>query len=253
MTPFFFGFNERRLFGIYMPAHGSGSSPSAVVVCYPWGQEYLRSHRSLKYLSTLLARSGVDVLRFDYYGTGDSAGDMSDGTLAGWEADIETAIEELKDTTSASRVGLVGLRLGATLAARVAARRNDIDRLALWDPVVLGDEYLHDLERTDAEVRFHGAWTPDGVGATGERTILGFALSEALTRDIAALNLADSLPALPSRTLILASQPLSSHDSLRRQHAVEDHPGPPVWLEDADSGVGAMPVHLIQHVAGWLR
>lgn len=253
MNPFFFGSAERRLFGIYTPGHGGNHQPNAVVVCGPWGQEYLRSHRSLKHLSTLLSRSGVDVLRFDYYGTGDSAGDMCDGDLAGWEADIDTAIDELKDTISASQVGLIGLRLGATLAARVASRRHDIDRLALWDPVVIGEEYLNDLDRTVAEVAFQNGPTPEAPGAAGERTVLGFPMAGDLARDIAKLTLADSLPTLPARTLILASQPLPSHGTLRYQHAVEDFPSPPVWLEDANSGIGAMPVPLIQHLAEWLR
>lgn len=253
MNPFFFGSRERRLFGIFTPGQTGSGNAAAVVVCYPWGQEYLRSHRSLKHLSTLLSRGGVDVLRFDYYGTGDSAGEMSDGDLSGWEHDIETAIDEIKDTTSASSVGLVGLRLGATLAARVASRRTDIEQLVLWDPVVRGDEYLNDLERTVAEVAFQNGRPPEGFGAAGERTILGFTLTEELARDIAALALADALPLLPARTLILASQPLSSHGVLRRQRAVEDYPSAPVWLEDANSGVGAMPVPLIQHLVEWLR
>ena len=253
MTPFFFGSNTRRLFGLYTPATGGGLSPRAVVICYPWGQEYLRSHRSLKHLSTLLARSGIDVLRFDYFGTGDSAGDMCDGNLAGWESDIEAAIDELKDTASVTQVGLVGLRLGATLAARVASRRDDVDRLCLWDPVVLGDEYLVDLERTAADVAFHGAQTPDSLSTNDERTILGFTLRDELAKDIARLELAPSLSAAPVRTLILATQPLGSHTALRRHHVVEDFPSPPVWLEDANTGVGAMPVNLLQHLAEWLR
>ena len=37
----------------------------------------------------------------DYYGTGDSAGELEDGTLAGWEGDIRTALEELAETSQA--------------------------------------------------------------------------------------------------------------------------------------------------------
>lgn len=253
MNPYFFGSKERRLFGIFTPGQSGSGSPGAVVVCYPWGQEYLRSHRSLKHLAALLSRKGVDVLRFDYFGTGDSAGDMCDGDLSGWEQDIETAIDELKDTTSAPSISLVGLRLGATLAARVASRRADIDQLVLWDPVVRGDEYLSDLERTVADVAFQNGRPPEGFSTAGERTVLGFTLKEELARDIATLALADVLPSLPTRTLIVASQPLSSHDALRHQRAVDDYPSPPVWLEDANTGIGAMPVPLLQHLAEWLR
>ena len=69
-----------------------------------------------------LAAQGWHVLRFDYFGTGDSAGEFDEADLTGWEADIEQALDELLDMAGARKVALVGLRLGATLAARVAAR-----------------------------------------------------------------------------------------------------------------------------------
>ena len=65
----------------------------------------------------MLAASGWDTLRFDYYGTGDSAGDLIEANLGGWEKDIEWAIEEARATSGANRVALIGLRLGANLAA----------------------------------------------------------------------------------------------------------------------------------------
>ena len=97
-------------------------------------------------LRVRLSAAGIDTLRFDYFGTGDSAGEMVDADLAGWETDIELAIEELRDMVGSARVTLIGLRLGATLAARVAARRpGDVDRLVLWDPIQSGLEYLASL------------------------------------------------------------------------------------------------------------
>ena len=93
------------------------------MLCYPWGQEYLRAHRSMRLLADMIAARGCDVLRFDYSGTGDSGGDATTASFVEWESDIETAIDELKDMAGVSRVSLVGLRLGATLAARVAEGR----------------------------------------------------------------------------------------------------------------------------------
>jgi uncharacterized protein len=46
---------------------------------------------------------------------------MVDADLATWEPDIELAIEKLRDIVGTARMTLIGLRLGATLAARVAA------------------------------------------------------------------------------------------------------------------------------------
>ena len=115
------------MFGIYEPAR-RGPGRRAVVLCHPWGAEHLHAYRSMRQLSATLTAAGLHTLRFDYFGTGDSAGEMTAATLDGWHADIRAAVQELLDTTGATRVGLVGLRLGATLAAKVAAKsRDDIE------------------------------------------------------------------------------------------------------------------------------
>ena len=113
MTPLFFGSGARRLFGIYEPGRSGSRTSRAAVLCNPWGQEYIRAHRSMRQLAKMLTASGRDTFRFDYYGTGDSAGDMVDADLAGWENDIGSAIDEVKDTSGSPRVALLGLRLAA--------------------------------------------------------------------------------------------------------------------------------------------
>ncbi|KQU73844.1 MULTISPECIES: serine aminopeptidase domain-containing protein [unclassified Rhizobacter] len=239
MNPFFFGTRQRRLFGVYSPARASaaGSGSKAVLLCPPWGQEYLRAHRAMKQLATLLNQAGVHVLRFDFFGTGDSAGEMLDASLAGWQADIETAIDELKDTTDAARVGLVGLRLGGSLAAGVAARRRkDVDSLVLWDPVVLGEGYLKEL-LADAPAR------PPAHG--GGHEVMGFALGGAMAAELRGLVLPHA--ELPARTLVVRSVPGEVIGAV----PVEQVEGQPAWLEDHHSGAGAVPVKVLQRIAQW--
>lgn len=252
MNPYFFGTGERRLFGLYTPGHSGGAPDRAAVLCHPWGQEYLRAHRSMRHLANLLTRAGVHVLRFDYFGTGDSDGDITGGDLAGWQGDIEMAIDELRDTTGATRVGLVGLRLGATLAAAVAANRpDDVDRLVLWDPVVQGEEYAHELRQTSSAP---GRSSPDG-----SMEVLGFVLTGRMLREIGSIDLPTLVPSLPRRTLVVASQPLRSHGALRTVMdgrgaggpSIEDIPSPPAWLEDRNTGVGAIPVPVLQRIVQW--
>src|SRR5262245_24413810 len=144
MNPFFFGSSERPLFGVHHPPRERGARETGVVLCYPMGQEYMRSHRAFRQLANLLTRAGQHVFRFDYFATGDSSGASGEGSLAQWLADVNQAIDELKDNASLASVSLVGLRLGAALAARASAGRADIDRLVLWDPVVLGPSYLEE-------------------------------------------------------------------------------------------------------------
>jgi pimeloyl-ACP methyl ester carboxylesterase len=191
----------------------------------------------------LLSRAGVDVLRFDYHGTGDSAGEATDGDAAAWAGDVSTAIEELKDTAGADRVGLVGLRLGATLAATAAAERDDVDAVALWDPVVDGSCYVRELVALAGEAR------------AGEGTeVLGFPLTPAMVRSIEELRLVPVLPSLPQRSLVVVTDARAEHAPLAAAvgtRVLERVPAAPPWTEEGNSGVGAMPVEVLQRLARW--
>lgn len=255
MTPLFFGDSSRRLFGLYTPAHAKGGKQRAVVLCPPWGAEYLRAHRSLCQLGRMLAASGFHVLRFDYFGTGDSAGDMADGTLSGWQADVQSAVEELKDTAGLQRVSLLGLRLGGNLALRAAAAQpRDVDALVLWDPLVEGDEHMTALRHLDERVRKPQA------RADCAAELLGFPMTDALARDLKSLNLLEQVPAMPARTFVVVSEHLRSHEALRPAlQATTRGPLPmelidslPAWLEDRQSGAGAIPVKVLQRIVEWL-
>ena len=120
MTPFYFGDRRRRLFGIYEPAVLKSVGKRAAVLCYPWGAEYVHAHRTMRQLAVRLSAAGIDTLRFDFFGTGDSAGEMVDADLAGWETDIELAIEELRRRTAlgaARRFSVTVLRCRALVGS----------------------------------------------------------------------------------------------------------------------------------------
>lgn len=146
MKAFFFGDPERRLFGIHHPARASTRREAGVVLCYPGAQEYGRSHTAYRKLASLLAAEGFDVLRFDYFGTGDSAGESNEAELDTAVASIETASRELLDAAEVTRLSLVGMRLGAPLALQAAARLSNVRQVVLWDPVIRGSDYLRELE-----------------------------------------------------------------------------------------------------------
>jgi pimeloyl-ACP methyl ester carboxylesterase len=146
MNFFHFG-PDHQLFGSYLPAPRNHTAQSVAVLCYPFGQEYMRAHRAFKQLATLLSRRGVPVFRFDYSGTGDSGGEGEDAQLAQWIRDTNAAIDEAKQRSACRQVRLVGLRLGALVASLTAAARTDVERLVLWDPVVRGAQYVQELEQ----------------------------------------------------------------------------------------------------------
>lgn len=147
MKPMFLGSAARRLFGVYHPATRGGTH--AVVLCYPAMQELNSAHWAFRRLAAMLARDGHHVLRFDYYGTGDSAGDSEDGTISDWVDDIQQAAQEVLDQSGARSLSLVGMRLGAALAMRACASGLKVRRLVLWEPVLYGHAYIKELEQRD--------------------------------------------------------------------------------------------------------
>ncbi len=145
MESLFFGPSSAPLYGVYCPARPDRDRGEGIVFCYPFGQEYMRSHRPIRQLAINLADMGYHVLRFDYRGTGDSAGELEGLEIADWVDDVKLAVEELRDMAATSKVSLIGLRLGSLVATVAACNHGGVANLVLWDPVSDGSEYLQEL------------------------------------------------------------------------------------------------------------
>jgi pimeloyl-ACP methyl ester carboxylesterase len=147
-------FDRNRLFGFYHPATESGSE-RLLVICPPLFDEYRRSYKALSELAKGCAAAGSHVFRFDYFGTGESWGDLEEVTVQTWIGDIQAAIDEGLALSGASQVYLLGVRFGATLAAQV--RRPEIAGYIFWDLVPTGRDYLAHLARVDdLMAKLHG-------------------------------------------------------------------------------------------------
>lgn len=178
MTPLFFGDSKHPLWGVMHEPPASVERGHGVLLCPPIGHEYVRSHWALRQLASQLARAGYHVLRFDWSGVGDSAGDLQQATVEQWLKDVAAAAEELRDSAGIPKLSLAGLRFGAALAA-LAARKVRAQLLVLWDPIIDGAAYLDELEKLhDAalrdEKRFWSRW-PMGMRPYIERFVPGAA------------------------------------------------------------------------------
>jgi alpha/beta superfamily hydrolase len=255
VNPIFFGTAPKSLFGVYHPPKAAQARATGVVLCNPFGQEYMRAHRAFRQMALLLSKAGFHVLRFDYYGTGDSSGDVSEVSLAQWVADANSAADELKETAEVSRVAFVGLRLGAAVAALAAAGREDVDQVALWDPAVSGAAYLAEIteERTDS----HGntRLTRRDDGSVG---VLGFPVTTGLRAELEALDLMKVGGPRGSGRLTVVSHEMPEYaafgrlqpDGLRVKYQVVPSEGN--WNEVDDYGGALIPVFLIQAIVAHL-
>lgn len=213
MTPFAFGPPSRRLTGLFHPAERSGAAGDAVLVCPPWGHEAMRSQRFFRVLADRLTRAGFAVLRFDYHGTGDSPGDDLDGEMEGWRQDVGAAHAELWRLSGAPRIHWLGARLGATLALRAAHEPGSAPtRLLLWDPVVDGPRYLHELHAAHVHALEASLCVPDRtlrrqLGQTPEafpEGLLGTALSARLLQQLRGIAPAHVTASAVHDTVVLA-------------------------------------------------
>jgi len=207
MDAFHFGDSLQPLFGTYHPAEGEGKSTLGVVLCNPFGEEAIRAHRVFRVLASRLAREGVHVLRFDYFGTGDSSGSSGEGTPARWEKDVRTAHEELVRRSRATDIVWVGLRYGANLALAASARPVRLARIVLWDPLLIGKDYLTELAESHAA---YMRWDLDGwrPPADAPPQAIGWAITKELRSALERLDL--SKPRFTSARQVVAI--LSSPD-----------------------------------------
>jgi pimeloyl-ACP methyl ester carboxylesterase len=205
-------------------------------MCYPIAHEYMTAHPAFRDLARMLTREGYAVLRFDYWGTGDSSGDQADATLAQWEESVDLAAAELKDMSGASQLSVIGVRFGAVLAARYAARSRVRD-LLLWDPVINGADYLAGLRTLHNTRLAKRRGTPVKAAAATETSveIAGFLYPDPLREAIGAIDLCRPDGAggegtrTPRRTVLVCAEDLPAHRSLEEQlpgkverHVVED-------------------------------
>lgn len=208
--PLFFVRDNLSLFGVVHEPDAPSDRPP-VVFCHPLGEEKLWAHRVFVTFARELASRGYAVLRFDQAGQGDSDLPFDQSSLESASADIEAAIGLMLERRKASRVSLLGLRTGASLAWRVAAARNDVDELIMWAPVVDGSRYLQELLRINltTQMAARGEIADDRealrarlrAGATVN--IDGFEMSGRLADDLDALALATSAPPRCRRALVV--------------------------------------------------
>ncbi len=252
MNPLYFGSADRPLFGVYHRPKGTPRN-SGVVLCYPFGQEYMRSHRAFRQLALLLSKRGFHVFRFDYFGTGDSAGRSDEGDVRQWLEDISTVIEELKDTAAIESVSLVGLRLGATLAGYATAERTDIDQLVLWDPLVSGESYVQEIMPP------HLPSSGNGSSSDAICGVMGFPVTVKLRESIEVLDLL-APPTAKAQNIFVVSSHESTEFTGLAEHLQVTHssvtylcvPSPGNWNEVDNFGGALIPQAIIQAIVAHL-
>lgn len=188
-------------FGWYHPPCGAAGRVG-VVLCNAFGAEMLCAHAGWRALAIALAAAGLPTLRFDYAGTGDSAGeDREPDRLGVWSGGINAAIDAFRQGAGVDRVIVVGLRLGATLAAGALAGRGDVAGFAALAPVTSGRNHARELAVLARLNRLRPEDAPPDADEIGGIGVNGFFFSEETLGAIKALDLRGIAP--PAADILL--------------------------------------------------
>ncbi|KSZ60272.1 hypothetical protein Z045_02070 [Rhodococcus pyridinivorans KG-16] len=243
-----FGDAESPLLGhVHLPA--DRRARGAVVLCPPVGKEHLDTYRGVKALAEQLAERGLAALRFDYAGTGDSAGDQdSPDAVAAWQRSVVTAVETAR-ASGAEHITVVGLRAGALIAATALPECGPVDAVVLWDPIVSGRAMLRE-QRALYRLAL-GADDPDDPRVS----IVGGVLAPEAADALGALKI-DPRSLTGTRTL-LATRP-TARETVAVSTLATALDGDEISLDAHESFVtpstlhSAMPTEQLTRIADWV-
>jgi acetyl esterase/lipase len=239
--PFHFGAGG-KLFGLYHPA--AAQAKPAVLLCPPLGQELIRSHRVYRQLAQAIAATGIPVLRFDYYGSGDSAGDSIEVEWQQCIDDTVAAAGELRIRSGCEQVLAFGARLGGNIAIASAARARFAE-LVLWDPVFDGAAHVARLDVMQNALQHDTKrFLKSRPASAVANQWLGFSVSESLRKNVAEQRI--EAPAIP--TLLLDSLTASNTQGIKTI-ALPTTP----WDDPERLELAIISHELIQAVIGHLR
>jgi esterase/lipase len=149
--PVFLTRERQQIFGMLHPSCDPASE-NVTLICQPLFSEYSRAHFAVRHLAALLSAKGQNVFRLDLSGTGDSGGDIEDATLQDWLEEICLASREMQRLTGGTQVNVIGIRVGALLAAKALAEEASVRKFVFWDAVASGKEFLAGLKQRQSRL-----------------------------------------------------------------------------------------------------
>ncbi len=126
---------------IYSVLHGVADPIARVLLAGPFASERYASYVPWVRWARFLAARGIEALRFDYRGVGESTGVFEEMSFGIWNDDVEFLAGWLKSRLPDVPLILHGLELGALLASKTFATGVG-DALLLWSAPTNANEVL---------------------------------------------------------------------------------------------------------------
>ncbi len=246
--PVWFGPEEAPIFGLVNAKERE--IRGAVVLCYPLGREHLSAYPTFSRLATRIADLGLLALRFDYRSTGDSFDrTQPESSSSQLLEDVGHAIDFVR-SLGAVHVSMIGMRMGALLAA-VAAATEPVDQVVMWDPCTSGRSFIRAQKVLSLSV------PASGVSGSGPEGVPGLYLPPEILKEVSRLELGEGSARLSERVLILtrAGSPLDRKllDPLVLPEAEHQEIEGQSELLDRTTPFQEVPVTAVGSIIDWLE
>jgi pimeloyl-ACP methyl ester carboxylesterase len=135
-TPITFQSEGNQLVGIHHQAETIDGAPAPtkiIILCHGFTGNKIENKRLFVEAARAFASEGYDALRFDFYGSGDSAGDFADTLISHNIANLIDAMKWAREKGYA-RIALLGISMGGASAILTLAD-HPADALITWSCV----------------------------------------------------------------------------------------------------------------------
>lgn len=239
-------------------AHGPAGEFSGlgVLLCPQFGIQAVSSYRSLRAWADRLAGEDHLALRVDLPGTGDSPGGPRDPDLLdAWIECVDQSVGWLREA-GCERVAIIGIGLGALLAAASLARGTEVDDVVLWGSPARGRRLVREfrsISRLEPPPPEDAPPLPEGDVMAG-----GYLMSAETVAALEALDLsAASFQARAGRALLLERDGIRPDADLARALETSGvhltiEPGPGFAAMNAAPHRAEQPAEVIAEVSAWL-
>jgi hypothetical protein len=199
---------DERIFACtYLP---EAKPLAAVLICSPLLADLHVTYRREVLTGRELAARGFAVQRFHYRGSTNSGGSPEASSLAGLVMDGQRAGERLEQNAGIQPTVVVGTRLGAMVAAKVATIF-DASSLVMWSPTLDGAGYFRDVFRGYMigqlkDGGLDGKRASDPVGKLrreGPLDVLGYPIGQPLYDSFVDRHLIDEIPSRAGTCLLI--------------------------------------------------
>lgn len=187
---------------LHMPETAVDENALGLLFVPPLMHEQPRSRRFITEAASEFSLLGMPVLRFDFFGSGDSSGEDSETDLSTMRDDVTCAVMALCEKAGVRRVALVAWRAGAFPAWSWLSEGGNAQLLLLWEPELHGSQWIDELEALDmcervSPTRYTGRRPMDASANDGQ--LMGYSASPSFRSEVATIDIpgSDRYPKFP--------------------------------------------------------